>query len=454
MTPAGPGTIDQLRADYDGNVIAPGDAEYDEARTVFVGGIDRRPAAIVRPTNAVEVSRIVSYAGDAGMPLTVRNGGHSGAGYGVLDDGIVIDLRDMREIEIDPETRTAWAQTGLTAGEYSNAVGAHGLATGFGDAGGVGIGGITLGGGVGFLSRLHGLTVDSLLAAEIVTADGEVRVVDDDNEPDLFWAVRGAGANFGVVTRFKFRLHEVAQVAGGMLMLPATAEVLGSVLAAAEEAPEELTAIVNVMPAPPMPFVPEERQGELVVMALICFAGAPEEAEEVLAPFRSPAEPIADMVKPIPYPEIYQPEPEDYHPTVAFRNLFTDTVDPGRVLERLETAEAPMRVTQFRVLGGAIDRVPNDATAYAHRGQRLMANVVAFWEDPAERPARQEWVDGLADEIRGDNGAAYVNFLTDEGEERVRAAYPGGTFERLAEIKGRYDPDNLFRSNQNIPPAG
>jgi len=454
MTPlAEPGTIDQLRADYDGHVIAPGDAEYDQARTVFVGGIDRRPAAIVRPADAFEVSRIVSYAREAGAPLAVRSGGHSGAGHGVLDDGIVIDLRDMRDVEIDADGKTAWAQTGLTAGEYTTALGAHGLATGFGDTASVGIGGITLGGGVGYLSRLHGLTVDNLLAAEIVTADGEVREVDAERDPDLFWAVRGGGGNFGVATRFRFRLQEVANVVGGMLMLPASPEVLDAFLVQAEAAPDELSGIVSVMPAPPMPFVPEERHGELVVMALICFAGTPEEAEGVLAPFRALAEPIADMVRPIPYPEIYPPDPEDYHPTVAMRTMFTEGVDAAQVFEHLEAADAPMRVAQFRVLGGAIDRVPNDATAYAHRGQRLMANVAAFYEDPADKPARQDWVDGLADAIRGDNGAAYVNFLTDEGDERVRAAYPGGTFERLAELKGRYDPDNLFRSTQNIPPA-
>jgi FAD/FMN-containing dehydrogenase len=452
---AEPGTIDQLRADYDGHVIAPGDADYDEARTVFVGGVDRRPAAIIRPADAFEVSRIVSYARETGAPLAVRSGGHSGAGHGVLDDGIVIDLRDMREIEIDADGKTVWAQTGLTAGEYSTAVGAHGLATGFGDAASVGIGGITLGGGVGYLSRLQGLTIDNLLAAEIVTADGEVREVDSERDPDLFWAIRGAGANFGVATRFKFRLHEVPEVTGGMMMLPATPEILSSFLDAAEAAPDELSAIVNVMPAPPMPFVPEEHHGKLVVMALVCFAGPAEAGERALQPFRSLAEPIADMVRPITYPEIFPPDPEDYHPTVVMRNLFTDGVDRDRaerVIERLESSDAAMRVTQFRVLGGAIDRVPADATAYAHRGAGIMANVVAFYETEDEKSVSQAWADGLSAELQAGD-AAYVNFLGDEGVERTRAAYPDATWDRLAEIKGRYDPDNLFRSNQNIPPA-
>ena len=201
-----------------------------------------------------------------------------------------------------------------------------------------------------------------------------------------------------------------------------------------------------------MPFVPEERQGELVVMALVCFAGAEEDADRVLAPFRSVAEPIVDMVQPISYPEIYGPEPEDYHPTVAFRNMFIDQVDAAQVIERLESAEPPMKVAQFRVLGGAIDRVPGDATAYAHRGAAIMTNLVAFYEDPADAPAREAWVDEFAGELRtGD--AAYANFLGDEGPERVRAAYPGDTWDRLTRVKAQYDPENLFRGNQNIPPA-
>ena len=341
---AEPTALSQLRADYADRVVGPDDGSYDAARLVFPGGIDIRPAAIVRPRDAGEVARIVTLARDSGTPLAVRCGGHSPGGLGLVENGIVLDLRDMRGIEIDPEARTAWAQTGLTAGEYTNAVGEHGLATGFGDAATVGIGGITLGGGVGFLSRLHGLTVDSLVAAEIVTADGEVREVDAEREPDLFWAIRGGGGNFGVATRFKFRLQAVDRVVGGMLMQPATPEVLGTFLAEADAAPETLTVITNVMPAPPMPFVPEERHGELVVMALVCFAGAEEDADRVLAPFRSVAEPIVDMVRPIPYPEIYGPEPEGYHPTVAFRNLFTDRVDAAQAIERLESADAPMRV--------------------------------------------------------------------------------------------------------------
>jgi len=457
MTPsADVSTIAQVRANLDGRVIAPDDPEYEKARTVFPGGIDRRPALIVRPAHASEVARVVSIARESGLELAVRSGGHSAAGHGVCDGGIVVDLADMRGLEIDPEGRAAWAQTGLTAREYTEAAGAHGLATGFGDTGSVGIGGLTLGGGVGYLSRLHGLTIDDLLAAEMVTADGQIVEVDAENDPDLFWAIRGGGGNFGVATRFKFRLHELAGVVGGMLMLPATAEVVRSFVAEAEAAPDELSTIANVMPAPPMPFVPTEHHGRLVVMGLLCYAGPPESAEPVLAPFRSLATPIADMVRPIPYPEIFPPDQEDFHPAAIGRTMFVDSVDQDAaetMVERLESSDATMRVTQLRVLGGAIARVPAEGTAFAHRGSRIMANVAAFYDGPEDRAVREAWVNDLAAVLRQGDSGAYVNFLADEGAARVRAAYPGTTWDRLTAIKGRYDPTNLFRNNQNIPPA-
>jgi hypothetical protein len=449
-------SIAQLRATLNGRVIGPDDPGYDEARAVFYGGIDRYPAAIARVKDASDVSRVVTLARETGLELAVKSGGHSGAGHSTTDGGIVLDLAGMKNIEIDTEQRTAWAQTGLTAGEYTAAVGAHGLATGFGDTGSVGIGGITLGGGVGFLVRKHGLTIDDLLAAEVVTADGELLHVDAETHPDLFWAIRGGGGNFGVATRFKFRLHEVDTIVGGMLILPATPEIIASFVAEAEAAPEELSAIANVMVAPPMPFLPDEVLGKLVIMALMAYAGEVDKGERAIAPFRALAEPIADMVRPMSYPEMYPPEEGDYHPTAAARTLFMDVVDRDvaqTIVEYLQASDAPMRVAQLRVLGGAMARVPVDATAFAHRSSRIMANVAAFYEGPDDRATREAWVTDFAAALGGSDGGAYVNFLVDEGEERVRAAYPGSTWERLVEIKGRYDPTNLFRLNQNIPPA-
>ena len=268
-------SIQQLQDDLNGRVIGPGDAEYDEARTIFYGGFERKPAVVVRVADASDVARVVSLARETGLELAVRSGGHSTAGHSVTEGGIVLDLSDMKGLEIDVEARTAWAETGLTAGEYTTAAAAHGLATGFGDTGSVGIGGLTLGGGVGFLVRKHGLTIDNLLAADVVTADGQLLRVDSDTHPDLFWAIRGGGGNFGVATRFQFRLQEVDTIVGGMLILPATPDVIAGFIAEAESAPEELSTIANVMTAPPMPFLPEEYHGRLVIFGLLAYAGAP-----------------------------------------------------------------------------------------------------------------------------------------------------------------------------------
>jgi FAD/FMN-containing dehydrogenase len=449
-------SIPRLRAAFDGRVIAPDDAGYDQARTLFAGGFDQRPAVIVRPADADEVAQVVALARDTGMELAVRSGGHSGAGHSVSDGGIVLDLSAMRALDVDAGRRTAWAQTGLTAGEYSVAAGAYGLATGFGDTGSVGIGGITLGGGMGYLVRKYGLTIDDLLAAEVVTADGRLLRTDAETHPDLFWAIRGGGGNFGVATRFQYRLHPVGTVTGGMLILPATPEVVAGFVAEAEAAPEELSAIANVMVAPPMPFLPAELHGQLVVMALLVHAGAVEDGERAVAPFRRLATPLADMLGPMPYPEIYPPEEAGYHPTAVGRTMFVDTVDRDvaeTIVEYLRASDASLRVAQLRVLGGAMARVPVEATAFAHRQSRIMANLAAFYEGPEDQAVREAWVGDFAAALRQRDTGAYVGFINDEGPDRVRQAYPGTTWDRLAAVKRRYDPTNLFRLNHNIPPA-
>jgi FAD/FMN-containing dehydrogenase len=452
----GSDTIAGLREVVRGRVIGPHDDGYDEARTVFVGGFDLRPVAIVRVVDATDVARGIGVARETGVELAVRSGGHSGAGHSTTEGGIVLDLRDLKALDIDAEGRTAWAQTGLTAGEYTAATDEYGLATGFGDTGSVGIGGITLGGGVGYLTRKHGLTIDSLLEAEVVTADGEILRVDHENHPDLFWAIRGGGGNFGVATRFRFRLHEVGTVVGGMLFLPATAEIVARFIEEAEAAPEELSTIANVMPAPPMPFVPEEAHGKMIIMAMLAHVGDVDAGERAVAPFRALATPIADMVRPMRYPEMFPPEDESYHPTAMGRTMFVDRVDhanAGTIMEHLEASDASLRVAQLRVLGGAMARVPADAAAFAHRASKIMVNVAAFYDGPEDKPLRGAWVDAFAAALRQNDAGAYVNFLSSEGEEGVRAAYPGATWDRLAAIKARYDPTNLFRLNQNVPPA-
>jgi FAD/FMN-containing dehydrogenase len=448
--------IREFSSNVRGHLIRPEDDGYDEARTVFYGGIDRRPALIVRVANATDVSRVVGLARESGLELAVRSGGHSVAGHSTTDGGIVLDLSEMKGLEIDVERRTAWAQTGLTAGEYTAAAGALGLATGFGDTGSVGIGGITLGGGIGYLVRKHGLTIDDLLAADVVSADGELLRVDAETHPDLFWAIRGGGGNFGVATRFHYRLHQVDKIVGGMLVLPATPEVIHSFVAEAEAAPEELSTIANVMPAPPMPFLPTEHHGKLVIMALLAYAGEVEAGERAIAAFRSLATPITDMVNTMRYPEIYKLTEGAEVAEEAGRSVFLDAVDVGvaeAIVNHLQASSAQMAVAQIRVLGGAMARVPSEATAFAHRKRQIMAAVGAVYERPEEAPVHEAWVSGFAAALRQGEPGVYVNFLGEEGDARIHEAYPGSTWERLATIKGHYDPKNLFRLNQNIPPA-
>jgi FAD/FMN-containing dehydrogenase len=449
-------SIPRLRAALNGRVITPDDAGYDQARTVFYGGFDRRPAAIVRVADASDVARVVELARESGLELAIRSGGHSLAGHSVSDGGIVLDLSAMKALDIDPERRTAWAQTGLTAGEYTTKTHAYGLATGFGDTASVGIGGITLGGGIGYLVRKHGLTIDDLLAAEVVTADGRLLRTDAQTHPDLFWAIRGGGGNFGVATRLKFRLHPLATIMGGILVLPATPEVIASFLAEAQAAPEELSTIAHVMPAPPLPFIPAEHRGQLVVSAMLAYAGAVQDGERAAASFRALAAPIADLVHPMPYPQIYPPEQADVHPTAVTRTMFINTVDrqaAETILDHLRASDAPMRAVQLRVLGGAMARVPVEATAFAHRRRRIMANLAAFYQGPADQAVRQAWIADFAAALQQGEPDAYVGFLGDEGEPRVRDAYPGSTWDRLVAVKRRYDPTNFFHLNQNVPPA-
>jgi FAD/FMN-containing dehydrogenase len=458
-------TIDlaALRADIAGRVIGPDDAEYDKARQTLMVS-DLHPVAIIRAATVEDVQRAVNLARETGLELAVRSGGHSAAAHGSTEGGIQLDLADLNAIEIDVEGRTAWAGSGATAGAVTTAVGEHGLVIGFGDTASVGIGGLTTGGGIGFLVRAFGLTIDNLLAADVVTADGALVRADATTNPDLFWAIRGGGGNFGVVTRFQYRLRELPQIVGGLLFLPATAEVVAGFIKAAEEAPDELSTILNVMTAPPMPFIPAEQHGKLVVMGMLTYAGDVEAGQKAVAPFRALATPLADLVRPMPYSGMYPPEEpgaEEYHPVASSRVLFMDRVDldvARTIVDRLEehrtSPGVQMVAAQLRVLGGAASRVPVDATAFAHRTSRIMAIVAAIVGSADVLPVHQTWVEGLAaDLVQGDTGA-YVNFVGEEGPERVRDAYPGATWDRLVAIKDRYDPTNVFRRNQNIVPSG
>jgi FAD/FMN-containing dehydrogenase len=445
-----------LRASVSGEVIISDDPAYDDARRVFFTGFDRRPVAVVRAADASDVAHVVNVARETGAELAVRSGGHSPAGHGTSDGGIVLDLSAMNAVEVDADRRTAWAQTGATAGDYTRAAGEHGLATGFGDTPSVGIGGITLSGGLGFFVRMNGLTIDDLLAAEVVTADGERLEVDAESHGDLFWALRGGGGNFGVATRLRYRLHPVDEVVGGMLILPASADVITGLVAAAADAPEELSVIANIMKAPPLPFIPAEQHGKPIVIAPMVFAGDADAGTRAIAPIRALATPLADMVRPLRYPEMYA-GPEAPRPAFAAgANALVDALPAGAedaILEHLETATAAMAVVQLRVLGGAMARVPNDATAFGLRGARLLVNVTALHQRAEERAEQQAWADTLLRTLAdGTALGAYVGFLSDDSAESVGRAYRPETLERLAQVKRRYDPHNVFRLNLNVLP--
>ena len=310
---------------------------------------------------------------------------------------------------------------------------------------------------MGFLSRKYGLTIDQLLAAEIVTADGKLINTDAKSHPDLFWALRGGGGNFGVVTRFKFQLLPVNQVFGGMLILPATADVVAGLVAEADAAPDELSIIANIMKAPPMPFLPPEVHGKLIAMVMLVYAGSPEAGAKAVAGMRKLATPMADMLRPMSYIEMFPAEEGDFHPVVAARSVFTDSFDRSvaqAVIDHIEHSTAMMAVCQIRVLGGAVSRVPEDATAYPHRQRRMLVNFAGLHMNPQETPVHQEWANTAVGLLPGGAGnAGYLNFYGKVDSTAVRQTYPRSTWERLAKVKAQYDPDNFFHNNHNIPPS-
>ncbi len=445
-------------ADFPGDILRPGDAGYDEARRVDNASIDRRPVAIARPVDAAGVSRLVRFARDAGVPLAVRGGGHSAAGHGVglADGALVVDLSAMKAIEVDPERRVATAEGGVLAGEYVKATFAHGLTTPLGDTPTVGLGGLILGGGMGYLARKHGLAIDHLRAVEIVLADGSIVRANADEHPDLFWAVRGGGGNFGIVTRFELGLVPIGTILGGAVVLPATRDVVRSHVPIAASAPADLGMIAAIMATPPLPFVPAEHHGALSLLAMVAYDGDPAEGRAALAPYRAVAEPIAEALAEMPYPAIFEMGGPEGPMGFVARSFYLPALDDAAVdtiLDFMERRTSPMAMVQLRVLGGAVGRVSNDATAYAFRDRQLAVVVIVPFMDPAEAATHAAWADGLLAALRPAATGVYSNFLGDEGPARVREAYPGLTWHRLADVKRRYDPTNLFRSNQNIVPA-
>jgi FAD/FMN-containing dehydrogenase len=421
---------------------------------------DRKPALIVRCQSTDDVVRAVKAAAQYNLPIAVRSGGHSPAGFSTIDGGILIDLSLMKDMTIDLDRRVATAQPGLTWREYSTQATQYGLGTPAGDTATVGVGGLTLGGGIGWLVRKYGMTIDHMLSAEVVTAKGEVVTASETENPDLFWALRGGGGNFGIVTRFEFGLVPVGNVLGGMLVYPADPEVLTAVAKAAAEAPDELTVISMVMKTPPIPFLPPDLYGKLHYHVVVCYAGDQAEGAKALEPLRSCGPVLGQMLAPMPYPGMFKfnEEAEAGFPC-SMRSHFLDTMDVDAaaiIIEHAERCTSPFGMVQIRVLGGALARVANDATAFAHRNAGILVGIINPWEggDAEQAKQHQAWTEELWKALKPKSDGAYVNFCGDDNsKEYANSTYPSATYERLASIKTRWDPDNLFCANCNILPG-
>jgi FAD/FMN-containing dehydrogenase len=450
----------ELGADFAGQVIGPGDATYDEARTLFNAMIDKRPAVIARCATADDVARVIAFASAHDLPLAVRGGGHSGAGLGSVDDGVVADLSPLRSVHVDLGARTARVGGGCTWAEVDAATHEHGLAVPCGVISTTGVGGLTLGGGLGHLTRGYGLTIDNLLAAEVVLADGQrVRASADENA-ELFWALRGGGGNFGAVTEFTFRAHPVSEVVGGPTFWPIeqTAEVLSVYRDFLPTLPRNATGFFCWHTVPPGPPFPEQIHMRLVCGIVWCVVGSDEEAERIMAPMLAAAPPLMHGVHRMPLPALNSAFDGLYHPGDQWywRADFVNEV-PDEAMTR--NAEWNERMPSWKSgshlypIDGAAHDVGEQETAWAYRDARWAQVIIGVDGDPASAPALRDWAIGYWEALHPYSaGGAYVNFMMDEGQARVEATYRGN-YERLARAKATYDPHNVFRVNQNIQPA-
>jgi FAD/FMN-containing dehydrogenase len=452
-------TIEQLRERVRGDVITPADAGYEDARKVHNGMFDRRPAAVVRCTQTSDVAAAVAFARESELDLAVRGGGHSVPGFGTVDDGIVVDLSGMRSVDVDPDRRTARAGGGVTWGIFNDATNAHGLATTGGIVSTTGVGGLTLGGGIGYLARGVGLSCDNLLSAEVVTADGRHLVASERENEDLFWALRGGGGNFGVVTSLEFRLHPVAEVYGGPMFFEV--EDAGAVLRAFREfiadAPEEFGGFPAWQIAPPLPFIPEQRHGEVFLAFIACWAGPVEEAERVLKPLRDAAPVVAEHLGPMPYPALNSafdalyPMGLQHYWKANFATELTDEAIDAH-LEHGPKVPAVNSTVHIYPINGACHRIAPDATAFAYRDAAFATVIAGMWPDAADNEANIEWVRDYYDATAPlSEEGGYINFMADDDQDRIKANYKGN-YERLVDVKRKYDPDNVFHLNQNIRP--
>ena len=456
----GEATVAEFAVGLRGTAVRPGDEDYDLERTVWNGAHDRRPALIVRCAGVADVIRTVDLARTEGLPLAVRGGGHSIPGFSTVDGGIVLDLSKMRGIQVDPARRTATAQAGCTWKDLDAETQQFGLATTGGLVSSTGIAGFTTGGGIGWLMRKHGLASDNLVGADVVTADGQLVHASPSEHPDLFWGLRGGGGNFGVVTSFEFQLHQVGPtVLSGLAFYPAdeAEQVLRGYRAACATAPDELTTLVNLTTAPPVPFLPESVHGKPIIGIGGCWSGDLDAGVDATAPFRSLGTVIADVFAPTPYAGWQQALDPLYPRGIHnyFRSAFLRTVDDASLrvlLDSFATVPTPLTEIHLQHLGGAVGRVPADATAFALRDQEFIVNVVARTPNADGFADVVDWARGVTSALGPDAGT-YVNFTGESTAAVVRASYPPDTYERLVELKNAYDPDNLFRLNQNIVPS-
>jgi FAD/FMN-containing dehydrogenase len=455
------GSIAELAEGVRGEVIKPGDPGYDEARAIWNGAHDKRPALIVRCAGVADVMKAVEFARSEKLVVAVRGGAHSIPGFSSVDGGIVIDLSPMQGIQVDPAARTARAQGGVKWSAFDHETQAFGLATTGGLVSTTGIAGFTLGGGIGWLMRKHGLTADNLISADVVTADGRLVHASAVENADLYWGLRGGGGNFGIVTSFEYSVHPVGPIVmGGPVIYPG--ELAGDILRFyrefCQDAPDELTTLVSLATAPPAPFIPEEWHGKPMVVIPGVYAGSVEDGEKAMRPLRELGEPIADLMGPLPYvamqsllDPLWGPGAHNYFKAGWLRGLDDRAIDT--IVDYHRNISSPKSEIHVHQMGGAVGRVPAGATAFGDRSAPYLLNVIASTFTAEGYPEAVAWAKEFHSAMDPAlTGGTYVNFLTDQGEESVHSAYGADTYERLVALKREYDPTNLFRLNQNVRP--
>ncbi|MER2998248.1 FAD-binding oxidoreductase [Pontibacter populi] len=452
--------VTAFSASLRGQLLTPESAGYDAARVIWNGMIDRHPGLIVRCAGVADVIQAVNFARTHELLVAVRGGGHNIAGNAICDKGILIDLSQMRSVRIDPEAETARVEPGCTLADFDHEAQAFGLATPLGINSTTGVAGLTLGGGFGWLSRKYGMTVDNLLSADVVTAEGKLVHASKKQNPDLFWAIRGGGGNFGVVTSFEFQLHAVGpQVLSGLIVHPFkhAKEVLQFYRNYAHTLPDETAVWVVLRKAPPLPFLPEEWHGKEVVVLAACHIGDMAKGEKILEPLRKWGNPIADVIGPHPFTgwqkafdPLLTPGARNYWKSHNFTELSDEAID--LMIDYVHRLPSPHTEIFLGQVGGQMERVGDEETAYPHRNASFIMNVHARWETAAEDEKSINWARAFfKDSADYATGGVYVNFLTQDEKERIPAAY-GPNYDRLVEVKTKYDPENLFRFNQNIKP--